>query len=300
MEGQFFVKYVDEDNSSEIPLSSLAKSLSGLDQLIKDLLKVTDIKGDLEVKAQGFSKGSFVVDLIISNISHIPFDNPQDLIDFLRISNQALSESTQHFFSEIGHAHRTINDYFEQNPFDKDLVLIALGWLIGKAGKFKKSPNALPTEGPQKYGDRLNKIVKKNKFKDALSPIVNDNVREIAFSSSRNFEQASVINQTNFEDYLSEDSKILPDLHNGQEYDFQGRIVGLQINKGDTLSLKCFGLDEKEITLTCHLPDGEKASSYTDYFDKDVLVKAEVYRKSYYKKPKLILNSIGFSQLSLF
>jgi len=107
------------------------------------------------------------------------------------------------------------------------------------------------------------------------------------------------INIDNFENYLSEDEKILPDFYGGEVYSFKGKIISMQCGKGDSMKIRLTDFPKKCRDLVCYPSEGRTTKDFDDFYGKEVAVKALVERKSFYQKPKLHLQEIDLFQSNL-
>lgn len=129
-----------------------------------------------------------------------------------------------------------------------------------------------------------------------MRPIIEDSASAIEVSADRKFGSAAArIDPANLGDYLTPESQILPDLHNGQEYTLQGEITSLKATRGESLTFhytdagKVYNLDA--------IPEpGKSTKDYVPFYKERVYLKAEVERNSYFKKPKLHIRDVGLVQ----
>ena len=136
-------------------------------------------------------------------------------------------------------------------------------------------------------------------FQVPLKPLIEDKAASIEVSAERKFKNPVSINQNNFEKYLGEEEKILPHLENGDIHSLRGEIRSLKSTRGDSLTFR-YIYKNKRYNMDLFPPDGVSTKQYIAYYKEKVLVEAEVIRISFYKKPKLKLQSIDFSQKKLF
>jgi hypothetical protein len=247
------------------------------------------------------------VNNIVHIISTIPFQEVKDLLNFLQVVDQTLYSNASNFFNTIGGTHKAVNDYFRENQFDNNLVTGLMVYFIPKmidwAGKQKSalctkddSGNTIPTA----YASRLQQMITNGKYKRALKPLTENNISYIRLSAVKNSSAMITINESNLGDYLPEEEKILPELENGSTHNFSGEILALQSTRGETLKFKIFGIDSRFQLLTAHPEDNKKTEDYKDYYKKQVNIKAEIFRKTLYKKPEIIIRGIVLRQIELF
>lgn len=297
----FFIKYQSQQNS-EINLALLGESIIGFDKTIREIYNLSKIEGDLEIKATKISHGSILIEIILSLGTYIPFHNTNDLLEFYRIVSPELFKQASSFFSDFKNIHKTVNDFISNHPFDCFLFGYFVSKLIEYAKRQKNQITLTDVKGidlPERYyAEGLNKIInKKRGFKRALIPFIEDEVTSIKISTEKKFKEYIEINSKNFEHYLPEDEKFLPELENGKTYSFTGKLVALQSNKGESLKIKV-----QKILLVAYPKENKTAQDYIQYFNKDISFNAEVIRKSLYQKPKLkiLVISLHHQQLELF
>lgn len=302
MEPYLHFKFNPSEKEKEIDLIDLGESLVGFDKLIRYLVKITNIKGSVSIQAVRYRDGSIIVDTLVyikDILDQLPFDNITDLLDFLKLANDMVWEMAKDFFSEIKPGYELLNDYFRSHPLDLGLIVIVINTLINKAQKCKEKKALGNGDIPERYALELHKLIHKHIFKLAIKPIIDDKLDSIEVSFERDFVKAAKIDQGNFENYLGKDDQILPHLENGLIYDFSGEITSLKSTRGDSLTFQ-HSFKKKEYNLDLLPPDGETTKGFTDYYKEKVIIKAEVIRTSFYKKPKLKLNTIDFQQMPLF
>lgn len=172
-----------------------------------------------------------------------------------------------------------------KNPLDLALVTAFVAYFFGKARGQKKYPNL--NELDKNYAIAAHKMIKNHKFKKALKPFVDEKVKSISLSNHSDFRDESLVNEDNFDNYLSEEEKILPEYENGKECSFTGKIVAMQCSKGDSLKLQVHGFSRKDRELIAYPPKGKTTKDLDDFYEEDVAVRAVIERKSLYQKPKL-------------
>lgn len=312
MEPNFFIKYrgIDPKHDSQVDLVALGESIIGFDGVIREIFKISKIKGDISVNASKTREGSLIVDVLIAiaeATNSIPFDTISDFLDFLSVTNQELHTQAQSFFNSIGEAHEDLNEFAREYPATYDLVKSAItlfiGILIGKASNQKKVPNL--DDLPKPYAMALHKMIKAKRFKKALKPFVENEVRTISVSSDKNFtpEKTSEINTENFENYLSEkEEKILPDYEDGKAYMFTGTIVGIQCSRGDSMKVRIYGFPKKYRDLVAYPPEDKSTEDFHSFYgkDKNIVLEAVVQRKSMYQKPRLQIQKMSLQNQPLF
>lgn len=307
MKPNLFIKYKgkDEEFDSCVDLVSLGESIAGFDTVIKDIFRISKMNGEISVQASKIREGSLIVDIIVfvSNISNnIPFERIADFLNFLKIVNNELFNTANQFFNTIETAHRELNEFAKEYPATYDIVKTGLtlfiGVLIGKATKHKKHPDL--NDLPEEYAKDLYKMINNKKFKKAVKPFIEDEIQSIEISNERSFINKARIDVNNFEGYLGEDDQILPELLNGQIHSLQGKVVGMQCSRGDSMKIKVINNNQKNITLIAYPPKGKTTKDFDEFYGQDVVFKAEIIRTSLYQKPKLNIINIDIQQKSIF
>ncbi|MGD0820235.1 MAG: hypothetical protein ABSA71_05770 [Desulfomonilia bacterium] len=296
----FRFKGFDSDNS-DINLTDLGSSLIGFDKVIRKLTKTVNLKGEIFIKASSYRDGSIIVDAIVEIINEynqLPFDKLSDLLDFLKIANDIAWQQANHFFADISNNYKTLNDYFTSHPLDLGLLIFAITELIDYAKDHKKTSDLGKSKLPVRIAKKLHLLIRKHGFKSVVKPMVEDKISSIEISPDREFKKSAIIDQTNFEKYLAEDDMILPELENGNIYPLIGVITSLKSTRGDSLTFK-YVPTKKIYYLDLLPPDGISTKKYRDYYQDEVMIKAEVIRSSLYKKPKLKIVDIGYKDLTL-
>ena len=308
MQPNFFIKYrgIDEQNDSQVDLVALGESIVGFDAVIREIFRISKIKGDISINASKTREGSLIVDIVITLadiIDKIPFEKVPELLDFLRVVSQEAFDKANDFFNEIGQAHRTLNDYFAKNPMDWSLVTAFVAYMVGKASKQKKVPNI--DDLPKYYAIALHKMIKAKKFKKALKPFIENEVSSISVSSDKKFtpQKTFEINSENFENYLSEnEEKVLPDYEDGKSYIFTGTIVGIQCSHGDSMKIRIYGFPRKYRDIVAYPPADRSTENYRSFYgkDKNIVLKAIIERTSMYQKPRLHIQEMSLQNEPLF
>ncbi|MFZ2188212.1 MAG: hypothetical protein WAV73_01445 [Candidatus Moraniibacteriota bacterium] len=297
MKANLFIKYkglgIDD---SEIDLVTLGESIIGFDLVIREIFKTTKIDADIKVGVSKTREGSLIVDIIIfviSNKEHVPFEKISDLLNFLEIVSPQQFLEAKNFFGFTSdllvNGHRNINDYFARNPFDQEvlsnMVTGFVAYFFGKAQGQKRYPDL--DELKKDYAIAAHKMIKNHKFKKALKPFVDEKVKSISVSNYPDFKNESLVDENNFDNYLSDEEKILPNYEDGKKYLFTGKIVAMQCSKGDSLKLQVHGFSRRDRDLIAYPPEGKTTKDLDDFYEEDVAVEAIVERKSLYQKPKL-------------
>lgn len=302
--GQFniIIKYKWEPAKDGVDLKTLGESIVGFNEVIKESAKVLRIKGEISIRAKTARDGSIILEILTelsSLASTVPFENIQAYLDFLTLAGKEVASEGFEWGSQV---HDDLNALYAKYPLDAALLGYAVVRLIAWARKQKKAPVVQDDDGkqlPKNYAIRLHKLIKRRVFKKALVPFVEEQVSEIEIKSAYKPEQPAVINNQNFEEYLSEEEQILPDYENGKVYRFVGSIVGLESSRGEYMKFKAEGIKREHSLLIAFPGDGQKTEDFLEFYKKQVLVEAEVIRKSLYQKPKMIVRNIDLMQKPL-
>lgn len=294
-----YIKFESEESGFD--LVSLGSSLSGLDTVIRDLFEISQLQGELNIEVEEIKKGSIIPFLDISIISVIPFERIPDLLNFLFVTAPDYYKKAHIFFNEIGTMHRTANDFFNKYPLDMALSAYFaskfIPQMIKRAKKYKIAH--FDKEIPSEYSGGLHKMIHYGRFKKLVSPIVEGRFKLIKISNNELFTESTQLDNNNFELYLPEEEQILPEWKNGQVVNITGEILALQCTRGELLRFKVDGIEEKDQLLVAHPAEDKQTEDYKDFYKKKVNIYAEVYRKSIYKKPELIIKKIELQQPKL-
>jgi len=302
MKSNFHLRFNTVESDTEIDLSVLGDSLVGFDNLIREIVKITRIQGDVSIQASSYRKGSIIIDAFIyitDNVEQLPFEKIDELLDFLKIANTTAWKNAKEYFSDIKNGYKSLNDYFTSHPIDLAFITIIITLLIGKARNYKRNASLKNDDLPERIAKELHKMINRKSFKKALKPIVDDKVDSIEVSSEKDFKTSAKIDQNNFQEYLGEDDTILPHLENGCKHKLNGEITSLKSTRGDSLTFKHI-FKSKAYNLDILPPDGGTTKNYTDFYKEKVNTEVEVIRTSLYKKPKLKLISMELQQMRLF
>jgi hypothetical protein len=286
----------NSDKQNGIDLALLGESIAGFDHVLRELIKVARIEGNLEIGVEANHKGSIILDIALKLLSDIPFHTWHDIYNFLAfIGNQEMLGKAK----EIGALHGNINQFFSQYPFDSLLLATYIPKIFEWAKRQKTVPTAQDVAGgkiPSEYAVRLHKITKKRVYRKALKPFIEGQSSEVIIASKEDPKLQSVIDNSNFDTLLSEKEQILPDYENDKAYSFPGQIVGLEGNTGEHIKFKVANFKRPHNVLVAY-PEHEKTTlNYVDYYKKDVLINAQVQRISMYQKPKLLILEIRLLQ----
>lgn len=302
-----FLRYMGEEEAddSNISLSELGISLAGFDSLFKEFAQILRIDIEPEVHATANREGSFIVDIAAwwrDAGEALPFHTVEDFLTFLRIAGDPMVKEAEAFFNVVLAEKRTLNDWVAANPLDAGiyswLFARVLKKLMKRAGNFKHGIDADAKDLPKRIQQALQKLIKKKGFKKALIPMTENKAASIELSDDPAFKDYARIDQANLSDYLADDDMILPHLLNGQSYNLNGTVTSLKATRGDRLTLQIHH-DGEDHNLDALPAKGLTSKNYTDYYQEDVQVHAEVMRTSLFKKPKLRIEHIKKIQLEL-
>lgn len=303
--GFIFIKYdgIDASDKGSVDLSSLGTSLVGFDKLLREIIKISRIQNEISIKVSTINKGSVIVDVLLdikTFFQQLPFDNPDDLIDFLRVVDESLWFQAVAYFQDIRNTVKTVYDFLTSHPIELVVVSRFVEYLVSKASKCKNKQTLDSSELPKRIAEELHRLIqKRHLFRKPLKPIIDENVSSISISTDRSFKKKTTINEDNFHEYLGDDDKILEHLNNGEIHHLCGEITSLKSTRGDSLTFK-YPYKNRNYNLDLLPPDGSTTKKYTDFYKEKVIIDAEIIRDSMYKKPKLKLESIDFHQKKLF
>jgi hypothetical protein len=246
----------DRENDSAIPLADLVKSLYGLEQVLDDFARICKLNGEIIVTANPPEEGSFVIGICVDlkmNIGQLPFDSVTHLMEFLKIASDSAWAGAVDFFKELDNIRSGVNAYFEKRTFDLALFTLAVPYLINLAKKQKKSPLPVDDKASKRISKEVHSMIRKNTFRNLLSPVINESVVSIEVSPDRNFHNATArIEDNNLEELLAKESQILPELKHGKVCKLEGSITSLKSTRGDSLTFHYFSGDGDYNLVYCH------------------------------------------------
>jgi hypothetical protein len=305
-----FLKYrsINKLDSSDVDLATLGESILGFDIAIKEIIRISKINGDVRLSICGTREGSLIADIAIQctqQVDVLPFDRVEDLLNFLKLVDHELWLQAEAFFNTavdvIKSNHRTINDYFAKNPVDQGMLTFLLGWFVSKL--FEKAVGqksfADARDLPKPYAEGLHRMIKEGKFKKAIKPLVEENLSSLEISADDSFNKKVVVDNSNFDNYLSEEEKILPQYENGQKYRFTGKVVAMQCSVGDSLKVQIHGAKKRDRELVAYPPEDKTTKDLDEFYEEDVIITALIKRDSLYHKPKLYIQDISLYQQPL-
>lgn len=301
MKESFVIRYEYKPEDG-LNLTLLGESFAGFDSLLKDILETANLSEEVEVKTTRVKQGSIEVFNALVTLHPIPFTDVHAFLEFLRVAAPELLNDANTFFSNIHGMHRTVNDYFARNPVDMAVAGLIIGYITGAirtSAKLKSGKLPADSQASTRQIARFKRIVEGGRYRRALAPITEGVISAIEIKPTINTNKGVEISERNVGDYLPEEDKILPDLHNGDRLSLSGELLSLQSTRGDVLKIKVDGLDPKHSLLTCSVADGETIESYKHLFKERVVFEAEVVRATYYKRPELVVYSMTQQQEEL-
>lgn len=306
------IKYQHQSDSDTkgFDLALLGGSFIGLNTVFKEFFEISGLEGELVVNTTKISEGSIDVHNLIQIIGLIPFKEIKDLLDFLQVVDIELYKQATNFFQEIGQAHRTVNDWYKDNPLDLEVTTILLTIFFTKMFRYtgvnsKNSAAEMVDENgktiPEKFSKKLRQMVKKGAYKRFVKPITENNVSKISvMAANKSKSYVATVDETNLENFLPEEEEILPELKNGDIKNFTGEIRNLESTRGERVKIRINEVDSQYQLFTARPADGQDTEDYKEFYKKMVSVKAEVLRASMYKRPELILHSVEKMEQELF
>jgi hypothetical protein len=280
----------------------------GFDAVLKELLNIAQIDESVQIKTSRVERGSIEVVNALILIDAMPFKSVDVFLEFLRIAAPELLNDANTFFSVLKDGHRSVNDYFAQNPVDQTvterIVELIVTYLVSSlvvSRKLKKS-QIIPVDSKasDRQISRLRKMISTGKYRRALKPITEGSTSSIKVATLSVGRKSSVtISETNVGDYLPDDSMILPEYQNGQKVHLTGELQSLQSTHGDTMKIRVNGIDPKNSLLIATPSDGVNIEDYAGYFKKQVIFDAEIFRKTMFKRPELIVEDMSLAQTVL-
>jgi len=307
MKSTIYIKYQGINNQTSFDLTTLGESFIGFDIVLKNFIEISDLDGELTIRTEKISEGSVIVHIIMNLASAMPFLSIKSFIDFLAFTGGKEYALALSFFSAFENTHATINDFYNKYPADAEAINFLLGVFVGKmleAAKHQKEPptteSAKKLRLPLTWAKKLHYMIKDKKFKKTVKPIVEGEVDKIQLSVDKYFKELTEINNENFENYLPENEKILPELENGTTHDFIAELLAIQSTKGEILKFKINNIDPHYDLLIAHPMEETNTEDYIKYYKKNVNLRAEILRKSLYKRPELRILKIENLQTDIF
>lgn len=307
MQESLLIKY-SYDSRDGFDLGAIGESFMGFDAVLKELLDIAQLGESVQIKTSKVQQGSIEVINAVVLIDVMPFHNVESFLEFLRIAAPEALNSANTFFSGLADGHRSVNDYFAQNPVDQtvaerivELIVVYIVSSLAVSRKLKKSQSIpVDSKASDRQIKRLKRMISTGKYKRALKPITEGSASSIKVATLSTKQNRSVtISEANVGDYLPDDSMILPEYENGQEVRLTGELQSLQSTHGDTMKIRVDNIDPKNSLLVATPSDGVNIEDYAGYFKKQVIFDAEIFRKTMYKRPELIIHSMSLAQTQL-
>lgn len=307
-ETQLLIKY-DTDAGSGFELGVLGESFAGMSMVMKDLCDMMGIDGEVEVRTMRIEHASVdVINVIqIALNSPVPFSTPTELFDFLRIASPEMYHEAQNFLSDTFGANKGLNEYFTKYPFNSTVLTTLATMFLPRAVKWTgKQMKKLVTHDPElgevskHQARRMRTMAQRGRYIRALKPLAQGSASAIRIEAlGVDVPASAVLTENDLGDYLPEDERILPEFENGKLYELTGTVRALQNTRGDVLRVKLNGVDDRYSLVTIHPPDGKSTGDFTDYYQQRVAFTAQVVRRSMFKRPEFVLESMGLDQQEL-
>lgn len=284
-------KYRQEDG---FDLTLLGESFMGFDALLKDILDTAHLKDKVEIKPTRITHSSINLYNALVIIDTMPFTDIQSFLEFLKLAAPELLAQANTFFSGANSMRLTVNDYFAKYPADVQLGALILNYILAHvtvARKVKNNSSKLTDQdGSPKQINKIRQMVLRGRYKRALKPITEGTTSSITLKSvDENQKTKATFNETNIGDYLPDESQILPQFNNGDHVNLTGQLVNLQSAKGDEVKLRIDNIDPMNNLLVGIPADGSDTKDYAHLYKKHVFLEVEIYRKSLYKRPELVI-----------
>jgi hypothetical protein len=302
------VKYANSNDQDGFDLGLLGESFSGLNVVLKDFGELMAIDGDVEVRTTKIEHGSIeIFNNLYITFTGLPFNSPQDLLDFLQVASPEMHKEAKEFLSGTLGMRNTLNDYFQNHAFDA-ILLAELGKVFmiktwkwaGKQKTNLTTRDAELGEISNRKATRLKGMVGSGKFRKVLTPIAQGSVKSITLSSAtENGDIKATINEKAIENYLPEEDQVLPHFTNGSEHVMNGVVKNLQSARGEIIKIKVDGLDKRYNLITAKPSDGKATDDYLNFYHQRVTFSAEVVRASMYKRPDFVIKSMEIAQQEL-
>lgn len=302
------IKYVgiSPQRESELDLNLLGESIQGFDQVLRELIDVMKVRGEVEIRATKVSQGSIVIEILIDISTDQFFSHIRDYLAFLELVDLDAYRQVMTDLGELNAARRAANDWVAENPIDAGLIVWGLRKGIVKLLRFvrlQKQSVRTEDEGgdriPTVYAPRLKRLIRERSFRKAVKPFVEGAASTIVVGADSRFRDAAEITASNFGDYLSEDQRILPDWENGNVIRVTGRIVSLQCTRGETMKIQIHGIPRRYRLLVAEPPLGRTTQDYLDFYRRDVVITARIVRRSLYQKPTLLIQAVELAQMGI-
>lgn len=332
----FFIHYEPIDSES-MDLDVFGKSVIWFNYLLKEIYAISNIEGDVDIKALQPKKGSIIVQILIEISLHQQciFNHLADLQNFLQATDINLLHFANEYFTQFWYSLESQISFWERvingettgqialNKFEAErwweFWLLTASWisvshyitytLLPKFFRFiiQKTKNikekSFPDEDvPREYFGKMKHLSKK--YKKPFKPLREWEVSEIAFSldwEKKRIPEQQKVTSKNFWDYLPKDQEYLPQYQNWIQYDFIGEIKNFQSSRGDFLKIQ-IRTDSWKSLLTAKPWEWHTTEEFIQFYKKNVKFRAEVLRESIFQIPKLkiVSSSMELEQSELF
>ena len=292
--GSLFIKFESENNSFD--LIALSNSFKGLNTTIEELFKISKIDGELKIDVKQIKPGSILSELgFIITVGEQAFHRMPDLIDFIKIASpiayqEACRQLSEQIF-DINNTYHSAEEFWRNHSLLTDLGTlfgsVYIPRMIEKARLYKRNAISEENDIPEVYAEKLHKMISDGKFKKIVEPIKDNSFDRIVVSGREDFSNPAVIDNDNFEDYLSEEEQILPEWIDGQERRLTGEIVALQSMYGDKMKVRIDQISSVIGSLVAYPPEDKQTREFRELYNEKVNIKANIIRKSMYKNPEL-------------
>lgn len=329
MNTNLFIHYENQENSNELELKTLCHSLLGFESLLRELLKISRLQADIEIKAKASKNGSYIEWIILGFdfLSIIPFEKLPDFLDFVQIIDPVLHKEAEIFFNTHGFdlvtvkkfftdvlngqtkAQIFVNDFVKERPAEYDFMkwlfgALSIRYLIGVYCRLTKVKNqVMPDENTStKTFKSLKKIIKKGSAKKAMNPFVENEIEKIGFSQNgKRIENKTIVDRKNFGNLLPDSEQILPGYANGSFHEFKGGVKNFHSARGDFMKIEVFLGEHGNHILIVKPDEQHETKDFRSFYKENVIFRAEVLRESFYEKPKLkIIGTMELAQEEFF
>lgn len=326
----FYIHY-ELNNFNTVDLESLWQSIIWFNTLLKEAFKISNINWEIEIQAIQPKNGSIILPILFDlaiNQSHVLFWNVVDFLNFLQVTNTDIYNQANNFIQEVWYS--TINEakfwtneiinwntqiqkdfnnfatnrsweFYLYTKIWEVLIWLFYLWIIKKSKEVKNKD--IPDKTiPKTYFNKIKKL--NHKFKRALFPVKNWEVKEIWFSTTwkkQDINNDSKITAKNMGDFLPDSEEIMKNYKNWTEHNFTWEIKNFQSSRWDFLKIK-IETDEWKKLLVCKPWEWHTTEEFIQYYKKKVYFKAEVLRESMFQIPKLkiVPQSMDNVQKNLF
>lgn len=329
MNTSIFIHYENEENSNELELKTLCRSLLGFESLLREFFKISKLQADIEIKAKASKDGSYVEWIILGFdfFNSLPFENLSDFLEYVQVIDLDLYGEATAFFNTNGFDSASMNEFFtnvlngetkaqvfandsaKNRPAEYDLIKWVLyslttAFFLKIFSKSKEVKNQLKPDSNTsvRVFKALKNLIRRGLAKRAIAPFVENEVEKIGFSrNGRKVEIDTIIDRKNFGNLLPDSEEVLPDYINGSIHRFKGEVRNFHSARGDFMKIKV-NLDKDGDHILIVKPDEEhETKDFRNFYKENVAFRAEVLRESFFEKPKLkIIGTMELIQEELF